>query len=121
MTHEPPASPGPARTRGVTIAVVVLVVVSLVAVFLVATANRGRARVEADGAFHGTAAQVRSDSLRLTTDSGTIRVDTWAVCGDRTRAHVADGDRIAVFASRDLFSYEAWRILDAAGEPVCSD
>lgn len=74
----------------------------------------------ADGAFEGTVASVRSDRLTLDLVDGSVRIDTWSVCGDDTARHIAVGDEIVVFADRDLFSYEAWRILDEDGQPACS-
>lgn len=73
-----------------------------------------------DGGFAGTVTSVRQDSLRMQIgDSGEMLVDTWAVCGDDTARTISVGDEIVVFADRELFSYDAWRILDAAGEPAC--
>lgn len=74
-----------------------------------------------DGAFVGTVGRVWSDGMRLDTDDGgSIRIDTWAVCGDNTARNIRMGDRVRVYASRSLFSYDAWRILDEEGQPACS-
>lgn len=64
--------------------------------------------------------RVWSDGLRLDVDSGgSIRADTWEVCGDSTPQSIAVGDWIAVFASWGLFRRDAWQVLDAEGEPTC--
>lgn len=72
-----------------------------------------------DGAFEGTVTNVRSDRLTLELSDGSVRIDTWSVCGDHTARNISVGDEITVFADRDLFSYEAWRILDENGEAAC--
>lgn len=75
---------------------------------------------DADGGFQGTVTSVGQDNLRMdVTGGGNMWVDTWAVCGDRTSQNISVGDDIIVFADRELFSYDAWRILDASGEPAC--
>lgn len=80
----------------------------------------GRASTNADGDYTGTVTRVWADGLRLAVESGgDIRVDTWGVCGDGTARNISPGDRITVSASRDLFSRDAWRILDENGEPAC--
>lgn len=80
----------------------------------------GQASPNADGDYTGVVTRVWSDGLRLDVDSGgSIRVDTWEVCGDATPRHIDAGDRIAVSATRDIFSRDAWQILDADGEPAC--
>lgn len=72
------------------------------------------------GGFQGTVSRVWEDGLRLDLGNGeSLRIDTWEVCGDNTARNIRVGDQITVFADRDFFSYEAWRILDANGEPVC--
>ncbi|HZK06244.1 MAG TPA: hypothetical protein VFC82_10450 [Actinomycetaceae bacterium] len=72
-----------------------------------------------DGGFVGTVTSVGRDNLRMDVGEGNMWVDTWAVCGDHTSQHISVGDEIVVFADRELFSYDAWRILDVAGEPAC--
>ncbi len=79
-----------------------------------------KGQVNADGALEGTVARVWEDGMNLDIpDGNTVRIDTWSVCGDFTAANIAQGDTVQVWASRDLFSYEAWRILDSNGEPAC--
>lgn len=73
-----------------------------------------------DGAFVGTVERVRSDHLWLNVGNGTVSIDTWSVCGDRTAQHVSAGDPLHVYAQRDWFSYEAWRITTPEGESVCA-
>ena len=73
----------------------------------------------AEGGIEGTVESTREDSLVLRVGDDTIRVDTWGVCGDETRTHISVGDEITVFGSLDVVTYDATRILDAAGEPVC--
>ncbi len=72
-----------------------------------------------EGAFEGSVDRVREDNLRLNVGSDTINVDTWSVCGDRTSRHISVGDELQVFAERDWFGFDAWRILTADGEPAC--
>lgn len=89
-------------------------------IFFMIIGNFNRAPRNADGAFEGVVTSVSRDRMRLETDSGdSVRIDTWSVCGDNTNRHISTGDRIVVYADRDLFDYEAWRILDATGQPAC--
>ena len=91
-----------------------------VVTLLMASCGGGRGSTNADGDYEGVVARVWADGLRLDLDSGgDIRVDTWGVCGDETARHIRPGDRITVSASRDLFSRDAWQILDETGEPAC--
>ena len=39
-----------------------------------------------DGGFVGTVTSVGQDNLRMDVGEGTMRVDTWAGCGDHTSA-----------------------------------
>lgn len=71
------------------------------------------------GAIEGTVTRVSRDNMRVETPDGSVTIDTWAVCGDNTNQHIAQGDTVQVYANRDLFSYDAWRILDADGENAC--
>lgn len=115
------AQAGRSRSTLMTAIIAGLIILAIVVALFALTANRGRAQRADDGAFHGEVTRVRSDRLTLRTDSGTIRVDTWGVCGDRTNVHLSTGDQIQVYASRDFFSYDAWRILNADGTPACVD
>lgn len=73
-----------------------------------------------DGGVTGTVERVREDELTLQRgDDGTMVVDTWSVCGDHTARHISVGDEVTVFADRDRRDYDAWRILDADGDPAC--
>ncbi len=71
------------------------------------------------GGIEGTVESLREDSLVLRVGEDTIRVDTWAVCGDDTRRHISAGDQITVFGELDVITYDASEILNAAGEPAC--
>lgn len=74
-----------------------------------------------EGGIEGTVTRVRRDSMNLeVADGGNIRVDTWAACGDSTADNISVGDTVTVFASKDLFSYDAWRVLDENGDRACS-
>lgn len=95
-----------------------VLVVGAAAMLLAGCSPKGQ--VNSDGAFAGTVSRVWEDGLNLAIEGGnTIRVDTWSVCGDFTATSIASGDAIQVWATRDLFSYEAWQIQNADGEPAC--
>lgn len=72
-----------------------------------------------EGGIEGTVESTREDSLVLRVGEDTIRVDTWGVCGDDTRTHIAVGDEITVFGNLDVITYDATRILNADGDPAC--
>lgn len=77
-------------------------------------------RASTDGAFEGTISRVWEDGLSLDVDGGgTILIDTWSVCGDGTARNLSPGDSVRVYATRDLVSYDAWRILNVEGQPAC--
>lgn len=84
------------------------------------TACAGGADPNADGDFVGVVSRVWEDGLRLDVDSGgSIRVDTWNVCGDATARNISVGDRITVSAERDILNFDAFEILDEDGRPAC--
>lgn len=88
------------------------------------TSSQEQQEIESNtyGGFQGTVSRVWEDGLRLDLGNGeSLRIDTWDVCGDHTARNISVGDQITVFADRDFFSYEAWRILDANGEPICNN
>lgn len=95
-----------------------LVVFALVAPLSLAACTSSTPRND-EGGIEGTVESLREDSLVLRVGEDTIRVDTWAVCGDSTRRHISVGDQITVFGELDLITYDASEILDAAGEPAC--
>jgi len=97
-------------------ALAVVAVMSLVVTGCVAGAKFPR---NDEGGFEGTVTSVGQDNLRMDVGDGNMWVDAWAVCGDNTSQNISVGDEILVFADRELFSYDAWRILDADGEPAC--
>lgn len=79
----------------------------------------GRGEVDADGAFVGSVTRVWRDGLQLDIPGDNLRVDTWAVCGDNTSTHIRVGDNLRVWATRDLFSWDASRIETPSGAPAC--
>lgn len=87
---------------------------------LVTVACSARGTVDDEGAFVGQVTRVWSDGLNMDTPGNNIRIDTWQVCGDRTAANISVGDTVHIWATRDLFSYEAWRIQTPTGDPACS-
>lgn len=97
---------------------VALVALALITPFLLSACTSTTPRND-QGGIEGTVESLREDSLVLRVDEDTIRVDTWAVCGDSTRRHIAVGDQITVFGELDVITYDASEILNAAGEPAC--
>lgn len=83
------------------------------------TAEQPRYPRNAEGGFEGQVTAVIEDYLDLSVDGRTMRVDTWAVCGDDTARHISVGDTIILFADREVTDYDAWRILTPGGEPAC--
>jgi hypothetical protein len=96
----------------------VLAALALTAPVLLSACTSNTPRNE-QGGIEGTVESLREDSLVLRVGDDTIRVDTWAVCGDDTRRHISEGDQITVFGELDVITYDASEILDAAGEPAC--
>lgn len=95
-----------------------LVLLALAALLL--SGCTSRTPRNAEGAIDGVVTRVGRDNMNIDVEGGgNIRIDTWGVCGDATNQNINVGDQVQVFASRDLFSYDAWRILDDAGEPAC--
>lgn len=87
---------------------------------LTACASSGDVSPDADGNFVGVVTDVREDGLNMDVDSGgSMRVDTFAVCGDNTRQFISVGDRLTITADREAVDFDAITILDEAGEPAC--
>lgn len=77
---------------------------------------------DADGNYVGVVTSVREDELEMDVDSGgSMRVDTFAVCGDRTPAFISVGDRLTITADRETVGFDAITILDEAGQPACEE
>lgn len=75
---------------------------------------------DADGNYVGTVTQVREDSLSMDVDSGgSMRVDTFGVCGDATPNFISVGDRLTISANREAVGFDATAILNEDGQPAC--
>lgn len=73
-----------------------------------------------DGAFEGTVSQVWEDGMILEIEGrNPLLIDTWNACGDNTSRFISVNDRVRVYASRDMISYDSWRILDEDGQLIC--
>ncbi|QEO10334.1 hypothetical protein [Protaetiibacter larvae] len=96
-----------------------VVAVAVVSLLVLTGCSRPQFPRNEDGAFEGTVTSVREDGLDLRIGDATMRVDTWAVCGDDTARHISVGDELVVFADRETFDYDAWRILTPDGDPAC--
>lgn len=123
-TSQEPATGSGNRRTVVTIAVTIAVTLVLVFVaafiFFNVIGGANNAQRNSDGAYEGVASRVSRDRLTLDVDGGgSVRFDTWSVCGDNTSRFISTGDRLVVYGDRDLFDYEAWRILDENGDPAC--
>ena len=68
------------------------------------------------------ALSVYDDGFRIS-DNGALplRVDAWALCGDRTREHISRGDIITVQGDREWRWLYATSITKADGTPVCPE
>ena len=109
-----------ALTIGVTIVATLAVVFVAALIFFNVIGGSNNAQRNADGAYVGVVSSVSRDRLTLDVDGGgSVRFDTWSVCGDNTSRFISTGDRLVVHGTRDLFDYEAWRILDENGNPAC--
>lgn len=100
-----------------------MMIVCLVAIMvaLLMTGCASRTPRNEDGAIVGTVTRVGQDNMSVDVEGGSnVRIDTWGVCGDSTADNISVGDTVTIFASKDLFSYDAWRILNESGDPACS-
>lgn len=107
------------KSHVITVIATLAIVAVVIAGLLWWQSGVGRVPRNSDGAIEGSVTRVWQDKMRVETSDGSVTIDTWAVCGDNTRQHISEGDTVQVYANRDLFSYDAWRILDEAGEPAC--
>jgi len=97
-----------------------LTILFILVIALLATGCNSRTPRNADGGIDGTVTRVGRDNMNIDVVGGSnILIDTWAVCGDATNQNISVGDVVQVFASRELISYDAWRILDENGENAC--
>ncbi len=62
----------------------------------------------------GTVERVWEDGFRLNTDSGAVRVDSWDLFGDNTRAKVLVGTRVSVTGEMSGGEFDAKRISPIA-------
>jgi hypothetical protein len=69
--------------------------------------------------FSGSVERVWEDGFRLNTGEGTVRVDSWDVCGDFTANHVAVGDRLTVSGEFDGGEFDAFSITNSDGASLC--
>jgi len=67
----------------------------------------------------GTVERVWEDGLSLKVGNDSVRVDTWAVCGDATPLYIRVGDRLSIEGDRELVSLDAARITGADGRMPC--
>ncbi|MBS3959052.1 MAG: hypothetical protein KGZ52_06610 [Xanthomonadaceae bacterium] len=67
----------------------------------------------------GTVERVWEDGLSLKVGTDSVRVDTWAVCGDATPLHIRVGDQLRIEGDRELTSLDAARITGADGKQPC--
>lgn len=67
----------------------------------------------------GTVERVWEDGLSLKVGADSVRIDTWAVCGDATPLHIRVGDRLSIEGDRELVSLDAARITRADGVEPC--
>lgn len=105
----------------VTVAITLVIVFVAALIFLNVIGGSNSAHRNTDGAYEGIVSRVSRDGLTLDVDGGgSVRFDTWSVCGDNTSRFISTGDRLVVYGDRDLFDYEAWRILDQNGDPACT-
>lgn len=69
--------------------------------------------------IEGTVERVWEDGLRLQTQGDSVRVDTWAVCGDTTPLHIRAGDTLRIEGDQELTGLDAAAITRADGQPAC--
>ncbi|ERT06178.1 hypothetical protein M595_3900 [Lyngbya aestuarii BL J] len=69
--------------------------------------------------FSGTIEQVWEDGFRLQSDSRTITVDSWDVCGDNTSRHLSAGEQVTVVGEFEDGEFDAFSITKADGAAAC--
>lgn len=72
-----------------------------------------------NGSFSGTIERVWEDGFRLQSDSRSITVDSWDVCGDNTSRHLSAGDRVTVVGEFEDGEFDAFSITKADGAAAC--
>ncbi|ACK68921.1 conserved hypothetical protein [Gloeothece citriformis PCC 7424] len=77
--------------------------------------------VQAQGnSFSGNIERVWEDGFRLNTGDRSIVVDSWDVCGDNTVKHLSAGEKVTVNGEFEGGEFDAFSIIKASGESVCS-
>lgn len=69
--------------------------------------------------FSGVVERVWEDGLRLNAGDRSLRVDSWALCGDATASYVSVGDRLTITGNLDTGEFDATSITHSDGGAVC--
>jgi hypothetical protein len=89
------------------------------AIFLIALLDVVAASAS-EATITGPVLSVYEDGFRVADDKAqAVRVDTWSLCGDRTRDYISRGDRITVQGDREWRFLYANSITKADGTPAC--
>lgn len=64
-----------------------------------------------NASFSGTVERVWEDGFQLKTDSGSLTVDSYGVCGDNTLQHIQVGDQLTVTGELEILEFDAFSII----------
>jgi hypothetical protein len=70
--------------------------------------------------FSGKVDQVWEDGFQLDSESRSITVDSYDLCGDSTARHIKVGEQVTVTGEFEGGEFDAFSITRANGESVCS-
>jgi len=88
---------------------------------LVGIFTTGAAIAETQSAtFSGKVYQVWEDGFQLNSESHSITVDSYDLCGDSTARHIKVGEQVTVTGEFEGGEFDAFSITRANGESVCS-
>ena len=70
--------------------------------------------------FLGKVDQVWEDGFQMDSESRSITVDSYDLCGDSTARHIKVGEQVTVTGEFEGGEFDAFSITRANGESVCS-
>ncbi|RMD72885.1 hypothetical protein [Cyanobacterium sp. Dongsha4] len=72
-----------------------------------------------NASFSGTVERVWEDGFQLKTDSRSLSVDSYSVCGDKTPQHIQVGDQVTVTGELEILEFDAFSIIKNNNTKVC--
>ena len=70
--------------------------------------------------FSGKVHQVWEDGFQLDSETRSITVDSYDLCGDSTARHIKVGEQVTITGEFEGGEFDAFSITRASGESVCS-